>query len=123
MLNKTTALVLQLVYIAIITYLSLVAIETKSKISFENADKIVHSLIHVINVILLFIVLYKFKIKHPILIAVLLSILYGIIIEVLQEQFTVKRTFDVFDIMANCLGAIVAAVFLKYYSKVFVKYV
>ena len=121
MLNKTIALTILLVYIGFITFLSLVSIETKTKINVDYGDKIIHVMIHFINVILLFIVFVKYKFVSPILLAIIVSIIYGIVIEVLQEQLTTKREFDVFDLYANCLGTIVAAVFLKIKGKAIVK--
>ena len=105
----------------LITFLSLVSINEKTNIKVEHGDKIVHILIHVINVFLLFIVFVKYNFVRPILYAVAASIFYGIIIEVLQDQLTTERKFDVFDIYANCFGTIVATVYLKLNSKAIVK--
>ena len=46
---------------------------------------------------------------------VFVSILFGILIEVLQELCTTTRSADVFDMLANSLGAIVAYIFYKNY--------
>ena len=105
----------------LITFLSLVSINENANIKVEHGDKIVHILIHAINVFLLFIVFVKYNFVRPILYAVVASIFYGIIIEVLQDQLTTERKFDVFDIYANCFGTIVATVYLKLNSKAIVK--
>jgi len=120
-LNKTIVLITLIAYLGLITFLSLVSIDNNTNIKVEYGDKIVHSIIHAINVILFYLVFVKYNFVRPILLAVVASIFYGIIIEVLQEQFTTVRTFDVFDIYANCLGTLVTAVFLKIKGKAIVK--
>jgi VanZ family protein len=120
-LNKKIVLAIQIVYIVLITILSLVSIDTKTNINVDNADKIVHIMIHAIHVVLLFLVFLKYNISKPILLAIFISITYGIVIEVLQEQLTTKREFDIFDIYANCFGTIIAAIILKLKGKAIVK--
>lgn len=41
-----------------------------------------------------------------------LVILYGIAMEFVQKYWTVGRSFDIFDILADCFGSIVACFFL-----------
>ena len=121
MLNKSIVLTIQIAYIVVITVLSLVSIDTKTNINVDFADKIIHVIIHTINVILLYIVFIKFKVAKSLLIAIIVSILYGIIIEILQEYISINRQFDIFDIYANCFGTIIAAIILKLKGKAIVK--
>jgi VanZ family protein len=51
---------------------------------------------------------------------VILSLLYGILIEFLQETFTATRHADLFDVLANAIGALIAFlvfVFIKAQKK------
>ena len=121
MLNKSIVLTIQIAYIVVITVLSLVSIDTKTNINVDFADKIIHVIIHTINVILLYILFIKFKVAKSLLIAIIVSILYGIIIEILQEYISINRQFDIFDIYANCFGTIIAAIILKLKGKAIVK--
>ena len=121
MLNRSIVLTIQIAYIVVITVLSLVSIDTKTDINVDFADKIIHVIIHTINVILLYIVFIKFKVAKSLLIAIIVSILYGIIIEILQEYISINRQFDIFDIYANCFGTIIAAIILKLKGKAIVK--
>ena len=121
MLNKTIALVILLVYIGLITFLSLTTLDAHVDIKVDYGDKIIHIAIHAINVILLYIVLVKHKSVKPILYAIIISICYGILIEILQDKLTTARQFDIFDIYANCFGTIIAAVFLKIKARAIVK--
>ncbi len=52
--------------------------------------------------------------------AALISITFGIIIEVLQDTMTVSRALDVYDILANTAGVLLAIglCYLKYGKKV-----
>ncbi|MEB8328765.1 VanZ family protein [Flavobacteriaceae bacterium KMM 6897] len=40
-------------------------------------------------------------------------VFYGIVIEVVQSEFTVAREGDVFDVMANTLGALLGTLTIK----------
>ena len=40
-------------------------------------------------------------------------VLYGIVIEVIQSELTVTREGDIFDVMANTLGALLGALAIK----------
>lgn len=121
MLNRSIVLTIQIAYIVVITVLSLVSIDTKANINVDFADKIIHVIIHTINVILLYIVFIKYKLVKSLLLAIIVSILYGIIIEILQEYISINRQFDIFDIYANCFGTIIAAIILKLKGKAIVK--
>ena len=121
MLNRSIVLTIQIAYIVVITVLSLVSIDTKTDINVDFADKIIHVIIHIINVILLYILFIKYKVAKSLLVAIIISILYGIIIEILQGSISINRQFDIFDIYANCFGTIIAAIILKLKGKAIVK--
>jgi len=48
-----------------------------------------------------------------ILIILVFALGIGIAIEFLQENFTEKRTFDSYDILANSIGAIASFLYVK----------
>lgn len=86
-------------------------IETPPDLGISFADKIFHSLVYLILAFLWFYTLiYHFNIENgkAILIASLISIIFGIIIELLQEVVTETRQADLFDVVANSLGVLVA---------------
>jgi len=88
----------------------------------DYGDKVFHFGAHAVLVILLYCTLYKFELSRAIVFAALTSVIYGIIIEVLQGKLTIDRQFDVFDIIANCSGMLIAVVILRVYNKTIVKY-
>nr|WP_304608095.1 VanZ family protein [Lentiprolixibacter aurantiacus] len=47
------------------------------------------------------------------LISLLFAWFYGILIEVLQSTITTNRSGDMYDVWANCLGALIGVLLLK----------
>lgn len=55
----------------------------------------------------------KIKKSKVLLITVFGLIIYGIIIEVIQSSFTTYRSGELWDVLANSLGAILGILFIK----------
>jgi VanZ family protein len=89
--------------------------------SIPNLDKIVHAFFHFSFTILWFLFFQKhYKEANSnklLIITVLLSICFGITIEILQELFTTTRKADVFDVLANFSGAMLASGLILYLKK------
>ena len=87
-------------------------------------DKVVHFLIYVV---LAFLMYYGWKKQNAFLLLhkqTLLKILlitsaYGFLVEVLQELLTTDRHFDIFDALANSLGAVGGSWFAPRLKKFF----
>ncbi len=56
---------------------------------------------------------FNFNKKKSSINTFILSVVFGIIIEVLQEQLTNNRQADVFDVVANTFGTILAVFMLN----------
>jgi VanZ family protein len=54
---------------------------------------------------------------HPKLFAVIFTIIYGIMIELLQEYIFIWRSGEIFDAIADALGAIIGLGFYNYWIK------
>jgi VanZ family protein len=54
---------------------------------------------------------------HPAVSSILISSIYGVLIELLQEYCFSGRTGDVFDAMADSLGALAGLWFFNYWQK------
>jgi VanZ family protein len=97
----------------LILYLCLENAQNLKEITIPNFDKFIHIVFHFVFTILWFLYLKKkFKTSNNInLLAVTLivSFVFGIAIELMQQYFTTTRAADVFDILANLLGAFLAA--------------
>ena len=121
LLRAKNLLILAVLYSCVISVLFFLSNPTLPKIEFSGIDKIVHSLIHfiLINLWLLFIYFKNgFLLKTRWILILLLSVLlYGIVIEILQDQFTVSRKADIFDVAANFTGSLLGIFFFKNIKK------
>ena len=93
----------------LILYFSLKTSVNVSRISFLNADKIVHFTFYFGFVILWYrhLVFKKSVLLNNKIVLVLISIGFGIAIEFAQKYFTTTRQADIWDVVANSSGAIV----------------
>lgn len=82
------------------------------KITFQYKDKVVHFIFYFVFVYFWAKSLKNIRFNYTVIILVL-ALLLGITIEFLQENFTINRTFDWYDILANSLGAIASFMFVN----------
>lgn len=110
-------LVLSICWTCIIFYLCLAESSSLPKIKIPFKDKFIHAVFYLVFVLLCYRSLHK-KNKNAKSIAYIClgSLSLGIFIEVLQDQITVSRTFDVYDIAANFFGTLLA-ILLIYIKK------
>ena len=123
MLKKLIPVVTIIYSLALIT-VSLAKLNNVPDIGISFGDKIFHFLAYFVLTLLwfyTFLYAFKFKKKRALFFAVILSVLFGIIIEVLQESITVSRALDVYDAVANTLGALLASMVLWFKSSLHVK--
>lgn len=83
-------------------------------------DKMVHFVFHLIFVVLGSLFLKEktrgaFQLNKVILIILISAILYGIIIEVLQNVMPFDRAAEIWDVLANTMGAIFGGLLIKKY--------
>ncbi|HRE41526.1 MAG TPA: VanZ family protein [Ignavibacteria bacterium] len=106
-------------YLVIIFIQSSIPGNNFPNLDFDFADKIIHFLIFAVLALLFFISLknqFKYvKLKHyaPEF-ALLFSILYGISDEI-HQKFTPGRFPDLYDVIANSLGALFVYIIIKIY--------
>lgn len=109
---KKWASPLVVLYVLALTFLSLVSLSDVPSLGFDFDDKIYHSLAYFILTLVLFNYFNAIKKKNALVISVTIAIVYGIIVELLQYTLTTWRTFDIYDAIANTLGAIIASVLI-----------
>ena len=103
-------------WITIITVLSLSSFEdldTKG-INIPHLDKLVHFFFYFVAAILGALLIRErtkgqLNLSRAIVISTIIVIIYGIVIEVLQNIFTQTRNGELFDVLANSLGAFFGA--------------
>jgi VanZ family protein len=101
---------------AFVTISSLVSLKGISSLSIKisHFDKIVHAISYFILALSWFFATQNdFKKKNFKVLLILLLISFGIIIEALQGGLTTYRQADFYDILANSIGVLVAAIFFK----------
>ncbi len=112
---KKLALFAALIYSGVLIYASFIQTEYIPEVDVSFADKIFHFLAYFLLTLLWFVTcVYSFnftKIK-AILYASIGSVIFGIIIEVLQGMLTDYRALDVYDVIANTSGALIAVIII-----------
>jgi len=60
---------------------------------------------------------FLFLNHHPKIYSVVISSFYGIVIEVLQEYVFINRSGEVFDAVADAVGALIGVLIFNYWAK------
>ena len=106
------ALVLLLIYLSVLTTVSLVNFGTLPKLGSSFDDKIFHFFSHALLTYLFFNYFKKTTVSKPIFISAIVPICYGITIEWLQGITSNSRTQDGYDLLANFLGTVFAVLLI-----------
>jgi len=104
------------IWTVVVAYFCLAPASNIPSVNIPNLDKLAHSFFHFVFTILWFL-FFKNQVKKKnqaklLVGAVFFSLFFGIGIEVLQSRLTVTRNGDVFDVLANFIGALLALVFV-----------
>ena len=120
MLKKALYRILFLSWLVCVTFASLFSFndDETSLISIPNFDKFVHFTFYFVMVILGVWAVREYlktpkKISKVTLGVFLFAVSYGIIIEVLQHTLTVSREGDIWDALANTIGALTGILVAK----------
>ena len=103
-----------------IAFLCLAKFNDLPNFGVSGMDKYVHFTFHFVFTMLwsVYFSLAFNKIEGKLLSKILLaSLLYGIALEFLQNEFTATRKADVYDVIANFTGALVATIVMIAFSK------
>jgi VanZ family protein len=96
----------------LIFYLCLDDSPSVPKINFQYKDKVVHFIFYFV-----FVYFWTKSLKNKsfnyISIILFLAVIIGVAIEFLQENLTLHRTFDWYDILANSIGAMASFIYVK----------
>ena len=96
----------------LIVYLCLDDAPNVPKFAFQYKDKVVHFIFYFV-----FVYVWTKSLKNKrfnyILIILFLALALGILIEFLQENITLNRTFDWYDILANSIGTFASFIIVK----------
>ena len=116
LLSKINLKLLAISYTILVVVLSLSPIPRAiPNFKFFEMDKLIHLTMYFILILLWGINLISFKFS---LIKILfLTIFFGLLIETLQYLLPFGRYFDLGDIIANSVGAIIGIIILLFYKK------
>lgn len=121
---KKTALFIAVTYSIALVVVSLINLSEMPKVNLNYGDKIFHFLAYGLLCLLWSIV---FSLQNPqslnkaIIKAIIIATIFGILLEVLQGTLTAHRSLDVYDAIANSLGAITMGGLLWVKAKLQVK--
>ena len=113
--------ILFLLWLTVITTLSLfaISIEQTEQFWYPDIDKLAHFVFYFVLVVLLSFAINemdkKVQIRKNVLIAVIFSVGYSILMEVLQHLMPYNRSAELFDVLANSVGAITAGLLIVRY--------
>lgn len=85
--------------------------------SFPGADKAAHALVYALLAVLLWMGFKRWspgKRSHTVL---GITALYGLGMEIMQNFFFPERHFELLDIVANIIGAVLGLLSIKFFSK------
>jgi VanZ family protein len=118
---KHWALILLLLYLFLLTGISLINLGKLPTLGSSFDDKIFHFLSHTLLTGLCFYYFKKTSVSKPLLISAFIPVCYGVTIEWLQGITSNLRTADGFDVLANVLGMVFAIIILSIMKNVKLK--
>ncbi|SFC91240.1 VanZ like family protein [Algibacter lectus] len=124
MVLKKSAIVLAVLYTVALTAACLMSLKDMPKVDVSNGDKIFHFGAYAAFTVLwyaAFIFNFKLEKMKALLYATVFAVVFGIVIEVLQDTMTDYRAMDIYDVVANSLGALLTALILWRINKLQVK--
>lgn len=83
--------------------------------SLIQLDKLVHLILYITFVILWYLAWPKWKRSYSYVLLVV-GIMYGVLIEILQSEMSLGRSYDIADILANTIGAILGVILIPFIS-------
>lgn len=121
---KKLPLLAALGYTILLATVCLIRLTNLPDTGISFADKIFHFGAYAVLAFLWYLTFFislKLRVRKSVLYALIFSVLFGIVIEVLQETMTDSRALDVYDIVANTLGALSVSLVLLFKSRLQVK--
>jgi VanZ family protein len=116
-----------LLWTGIIGFLCLTESSNIPTVTIPNIDKLVHFCFH-FGFTLLWFLFFKKQFNSidnykPLLVSFVFSIFFGLTIEILQSKYTLTRSADMMDFLANSIGATFAIIAVLLFSKLISKIV
>ena len=113
---KKLLLVVAIAYTIWLTVVSLITLKGVPSLGSSFDDKIYHFLAYFIFAFLWITYFKLFQKKYSVYLVFSFTLLFGIILELVQHQLNPNRTYDTYDLMANCLGVLFGTLIAKQYD-------
>lgn len=120
--HKYFYLIIAEIWTILIAVVCLVDFNKMPSISIKGADKYVHFSFYFIFTLLWFLYFRKKNEQQDAILKIFIAaLIFGSLIEIAQETFTTSRHADVYDILANTTGALVAIIIILFYKLILKK--
>lgn len=110
-----------ILWTGVILFLCLIKSNDLPQVSIQNLDKVIHAFLHFVFTSLWFLYFKKEwsgYSKYKLLgFSLICSFIFGIAIELMQQYFTTTRTADVFDVLSNLTGSVLAVISILMLNK------
>lgn len=116
LLDKKKTKVLLFIIISLVTIVSLIPLDKLEVKAPLGTDKIVHIIMY-FSIATLALWSYSGTIKQTVKVLIFV-ILYGILIEILQEYEPLRRSGDIYDVIANTIGALLGVIAQPFIKKI-----
>ena len=103
---KKILLPVAIIYTIWLTVVSLINLKSVPSLGSSFDDKIYHLLAYLLLAFLWVTYFKPHSKKHATLIVFSCTIIFGAALELMQHQLNPNRTYDSYDLIANCLGVI-----------------
>lgn len=109
-----------ILWAGLVFFLCLIQSKNIPSVEIPNLDKFVHAFFHFVFTSLWFLY-FRIQLKSntvfkPLFFSLMFSLFFGITIEILQGIFTTTRKADIYDVLANATGAMLAVyIFYRWY--------
>jgi VanZ family protein len=103
---KKLLLLVAITFTIWLTVVSLINLDGVPSLGSSFDDKIYHFFAYALLAFLWVTYFKSSPKKNSVLIVFLVTFSFGVLLELIQHQLNQNRTYDIFDLMANCLGVI-----------------
>jgi VanZ family protein len=101
---KKLLLLASIIYTAALVLVTLIDLEDIPSLGSSFDDKIYHLLAYVVLAFLWMSYARAFKSKEIIAVVFIGLLLFGVALELVQHQINANRTYDIIDLLSNCVG-------------------
>ena len=106
-MDKKLLLLVAIIYSIWLTTVSLIDLKNVPRLGSSFDDKIYHFIAYFLLAVLWITYFNTSKKKQATLVVFISTIIFGVILELLQHQLNPNRTYDNYDLLANCLGVVI----------------